>query len=279
VELELSQEGTCLFMKTSLNRLRGRSILDPKAASAEQLFLAPPFTEAVVAAIRLISTRLPLKADEASRLLWQSESNAASEAEYEALLPLLKEVEKPKRVLEIGPGFGRSVVFFSKKGWLAGSEISLYDANGTSTRYKQKYYEHPPRWPDTSSFCGNLPLLETMLDYNGVNQYEIFDAQQLPLAALPGPYDLIYGFYSIGFHWSLEYYLDDLEGLLHERTLLVCTLNKNFRLFPRLEQFSTRVLECREVKKNATPLRLLVLSKGTLPGVGQSLAQAFAGKS
>jgi hypothetical protein len=262
-------------MKTSLNRLRGKSLLDPRAASAEQLFIAPPFTEEVVSAIRLISTRLPLKADEASRLLWQRESNAASEAEYEALLPLLEQVEKPRRVLEIGPGFGRSVVYFRKKGIFEGSEISLYDANGTSTRYKQKYYEHPPKWPDTSSFCGNLTLLRTMLDYNGVNQYQIFDAEQLPLAALPGPYDLIYGFYSIGFHWSLEYYLDDVEALLHERSLLVCTLNKNFRNFHRLENFSTRVLECREVKKNATPLRLLVLSKGTLPAVGQSLAQAF----
>jgi hypothetical protein len=262
-------------MKASLNRLRGKSILDPRAAAAEQLFFAPPFTEAVVAAIRLISTRLPLQADEASRLLWQQESNAASEAEYEALLPLLEKIEKPKRVLEIGPGFGRSVVFFSKKGFFAGSEISLYDGNGTSTRYKQKYYEHPPRWPDISSFCGDLPLLESMLDYNGVKQYRIFDAEQMPLAALPGPYDLIYGFYSIGFHWSLEYYLDDLEALLHERTLLVCTLNKNFRPFPRLEQFSTRILECREVKKNANPLRLLVLSKGRLPEVGRSLAQTF----
>jgi hypothetical protein len=274
VEL-LSKEGTRLFMKTSLNRLRGKSLLDPRAAAAEQLFIAPPFTEEVVSAIRLISTRLPLKADEASRLLWQRESNAASEAEYDALLPLLEQVEKPSRVLEIGPGFGRSVVFFRKKGLLEGSEISLYDANGTSTRYKQKYYEHPPKWPDTSSFCGNLTLLRSMLDYNGVKPYQVFDAEQLPLAALPGPYDLIYGFYSIGFHWSLEYYLDDVEALLHERSLLVCTLNKNFRTFPRLNNFSTRVLECREVKKNATPLRLLVLSKGPLPSVGQSLAQAF----
>jgi hypothetical protein len=262
-------------MKASLNRLRGRSILDTKASSAEQLFLAPPFTVEVVEAIRLISTRLKLKADEASRQLWQSESNAAAEAEYEALLPLFEKIEKPKRVLEIGPGFGRSVVFFEKKGVFSNAEINLYDANGTSTKYKQKFYEHPPIWPNISSFCGNLPLLRTMLDYNGVGQYEIFDAERLPLAALPGPYDLIYGFYSIGFHWSLEYYLDDLEPLLHERTLLVCTLNKNFRSFPRLDLFSTRVLDCREVKKNAPPLRLLVLSKGPLPDVGRSLAEAF----
>jgi hypothetical protein len=193
------------------------------------------------------------------------------------LLPLFETMEKPKRVMEVGPGFGRSVVFFSKKGLLADSEISLYDANGTSTRYKQKYYEHPPKWPDTSSFCGNLPLLKTMLDYNGMKHYEIFDAKQLSLASLPGPYDLIYGFYSIGFHWSLEHYLDDLAPLMHERTVIVCTLNKNFRPFLRLGQYSTRVLECREVKKNRNPLRLLVLSKGTLPGVGMSLAQAFPG--
>ncbi len=112
-----------MFLKASLNRLRGRSILDAKASSAEQLFLAPPFTEEVVEAIRLISTRLPLKADEASRWLWQRESNAAAEAEYEALLPLFEKVDKPKRVLEIGPGFGRSVVFFTKKGLWPGSEI------------------------------------------------------------------------------------------------------------------------------------------------------------
>jgi len=229
----------------------------------------------MVAAIRLISTRLSLGADEASRQLWQQESNAASEAEYEALLPMLEQVEKPKRILEIGPGFGRSVVFFSKKGHFDGSEFSLYDGNGTATKYKQKYYEHPPRWPDISSFCGNLPLLRSILEYNKVKQYEIFDAAQMPLTAVPGPYDLIYAFYGIGFHWSLEYYLEELEGLLHERSLLVCTLNKNFRAFSQLERFSTRVLDCREVKKNAPPLRLLVLSRGELPKVGQSLEQAF----
>lgn len=264
-----------MFLKTSLNRLRGQSLLDDRAASGEQLFLAPPFTKEVVAAIRLISTRLPLKADEASRLLWQRESNAACAGEYEALAPLLAQAEAPRRVLEIGPGFGRSVVYFRKKGLLPASEISLYDANGTSTRYKQKYYDHPPQWPDVSSFCGNLSLLATMLTYNGVSGCQILDAEKMPLAGLPGPYDLIYGFYSIGFHWSLAYYLDDLEPLMHERTLLVCTLNKNFRPFARLKDFHTRVLACREVKKNAPPLRLLVLSRGPLPAVGESVEDVY----
>ena len=266
-----------MLIKTSLNRLRGRSLLDAQATRVEQLFLSPPFTEEVVAAIRLISTRLRLKADEASRLLWQNESNAASQAEYEALSPLFEQVERPRRVLEIGPGFGRSVVFFSKKGVWPGSEISLYDTDGATTKYKQKYYDEPPQWPDTSSFCGNLSLLRSMLHYNGVMDYEILDAAKTPLSGLPGPYDLIYGFFSIGFHWSLEYYLDDLAPLLHDRSVLVCTLNKNFRPFARLKEFSTRVLTCREVKKNAAPLRLLVLSKASLPEVGQSVAAVFPG--
>ena len=260
-----------MFLKTSLNRLRGRSLLDARATTGEQLFLAPPFTPEVMAAIRLISTRLPLRADEASRLLWQQEGNAASAAEFDALEPLFAALPAPRKVLEIGPGFGRSVVFFRKQGLWADSEIHLYDADGTTTQYKQKYYDHPPQWPDTSSFCGNLALLRAMLDYNGVTRYQIHDAQKMPLAALPGPFDLIYGFYSIGFHWSLEYYLADLLPLMHEQSVLVCTLNKNFRAFSGLAQLHTRVLDCREVKKNASPLQLLVLSKGPLPAVGRPL--------
>ena len=265
-----------MFWKPSLNRLRGRSILDARSVAVEPLFLAPPFTEEVVTAIRLISTRLPLQADEASRMLWQNESNAASAAEYDALLPLLSQMPPMQSVLEIGPGFGRSIVYLQKKGLLTGSQISLYDADGDSTKYKQKYYDHPPQWPDTSSFCGNLALLRSMLDYNGMGAYTLHDARQQPLSALPGPYDLIYGFYSIGFHWSLAYYLDDLAPLLHQHSVLVCTLNKNFRTFDRLAQYHTRVLLCREVKKNAPPLRLLVLSRSALPAVGQTLQEAFA---
>jgi len=129
-----------------------------------------------------------------SRLLWQQESNAASEAEYDALLPLLQQVRNPEGFWRLVLAWADRSSFSARRDCFTDSEISLYDADGTSTRYKQKYYEANRRgWPDTSSFCGNLPLLRTMLDYNGVKQYQIFDAQQLPLAALPGLYDLIYG--------------------------------------------------------------------------------------
>jgi len=263
---------------TSLNRLRGAKIVDPEIERAEQLFVAPPFTPEVADAVRPIATRFPIRADEPSRRLVQASANGMSEREYEALAPLFRALPKPQRVLEIGPGIGRSVVYFQKKGvWDEQAEVHLYDANGATTKYKSKYFSRPPQWPDISSFCGSLPVLKHFLDHNHIRNYRMLDAAELPLGRLPGPYDLIYGFFSIGFHWSVEFYLDDLEKLLGERGVLVCTLSKHFRPFARLENLAVRIVPCREIKKKAAPLLLLVLSKRGLPEVGMSLGQAFRG--
>lgn len=263
-------------LKTSLNRMRGKNILEPDVERGEQVFLAPPFTPEVASAVSLISTRLPFRADERSRLLCQVESNGASQREYEALAPLFTKLPKPQRVLEIGPGFGRSVVYFSKKGvWDESADVHLYDTNGAETKYKQKYYDRPPKWPDVSSFCGDLGLLRNFLDYNRVANYRIFDAAEIPLRQLPGPYDLLYAFYSMGFHWSLEFYLDEVDPLLGKSGVLICTLNKHFRSFATLRNYSTRIFYCRQIKKNTAPFRLLALSKGDLPDVGVTLAEAF----
>jgi hypothetical protein len=230
----------------SLNRLRNIPLFRnaPAAQQAEQLYLAPEFSEDVVKAVRLISTCLRLNADDKSRRLWQEESNTASLVEYDALSPLFSKRDKPRKILEIGPGLGRSAVVFGKKGvWDADAAVHLYDTDGAQTKYKQKHYDAPPKWPDVSSFCGNLQLLDTVLKYNAATNCTVFDAAKNDLKTLPGPYDLIYGFYSIGFHWSLEHYLDDLEPLMDEKTLVVCTLNKHFEPFARLSGYSTRILQ------------------------------------
>lgn len=230
--------------------------------SAPQLFIAPPFTEKVVESIRRISTRLSLKCDQASRLLWQQENNAASQSEYEALVPVFSKLPPFKSVLEIGPGFGRSAVFFSKmKMWNESAILHLYDTNGQETKYKQKHYETPPKWPDTSSFCGDLSFLRECLDYNGLRNYKIHDAAESQISSLPGPFDLIYAFYSVGFHWSLDYYLDDLLPMLDENGLLVCTLNKHFQMSSRLAEFETQIVEVRSLKKRSQPERILIFKK------------------
>ncbi len=261
---------------SSLNRWRGKDLFDESVANIEQVIQLPPFTPEIAAAVQLIATRIEVKPNEESRLLAQREANAASLKEYEALAPMFARREKPHRILEIGPGFGRSVIYFEKKGiWDSTAEVHLYDTDGSQTKYKQKFYDSPPKWPDVSSFCGNLSLLKNFLEFNGVHNFKIFDAAKMPLTQLPGAYDFIYGFYSVGFHWSLDFYLDEIDPILGDRGILVCTLNKHFKPFPRLGRYATRVVECKEIKKGAPPLRLLLLSKGSLPSVGSAVEEIY----
>jgi hypothetical protein len=101
-------------------------------------------------------------------------------------------------------------VFFAKKlGW-RGSQLHAYEGNGQKT----KYTFIGPRFED--SFCGNIAKLRHGLEFNSVRDVTIFDASRVSLPNLPGGYDLIYSFYSIGFHWSLEHFLADLLPLLDD---------------------------------------------------------------
>jgi hypothetical protein len=254
-----------------LRRRSSEAEFDPRLAGMELVFHAPPLTPELLSAIQLISPRLRLGQDERSRAIWEKEQNGTCWSEYEALRPVLSTMPRPRRVLEIGPGLGRSVVFFTKQcGWQE-SEFHLFDADGSATRYKQKYYE-AGKASLGHSFCGNLPLLRSILEYNRVGNFTIFDAARTALADLPGPYDLIYSFYSIGFHWSLEFYLDDLLPLMGENTICIFTVKKDFRGFPRLKDFHCRVVEWKTVlKKKSSKLGMLVLSKRILPSIGVPL--------
>ncbi len=253
-------------------RRTSEKTFDPRLASLEPVFHAPPLTPELMAAIKLISPRLKLAQDEVSRRVWEKEQNGTCWSEYEALRPLLSRIEKPRKVLEIGPGLGRSVVFFCKQfGW-QDSEIHLFDGDGAATKYKQKYYNRG-KSSLQDSFCGNLGLLRSILDYNQISNYTIFNARQTALAELPGTYDLLYSFYSIGFHWSLELFLDDLLPLMHDRTLAIFTVKQDFRGFPRLKNFHCRVVEWKTVlRKNSSRLGMLIMSKGIEPSVGTPLA-------
>src|SRR5690349_11750277 len=89
--------------------------LNQRLAEKERVFHAPPLTEELVSAIRLISPQFDLNCDETSRLLWEADQNGACWGEFEALQPLFEAVHTPSKILEIGPGMGRSLVFFSKR--------------------------------------------------------------------------------------------------------------------------------------------------------------------
>jgi hypothetical protein len=239
--------------------LQDISQLNECLATKERIFQAPPLTSNLVHAIRLISPHCDFPPQEKYRLLWEADQNGACWGEYEALRPLFKCMPMPRKVLEIGPGMGRSLVFFYKKlGWTT-TEFHTFEGEGHCT----KYTNQGPRFED--SFCGNFEMLRQILTYNGVNNVTIFDAEEMRLPQLPGPYDYLYSFYSVGFHWSLEYFWDDILKLLHNNSVAAFTLSEEFQPFFRLQSVDHRILELKTAWPKSGHLRLLVLSKSALP--------------
>jgi hypothetical protein len=168
---------------------------------------------------------------------WEVEQNGACWTEYEALRDTLSALPKPMRVLEIGPGLGRSLVFFSKKfGWQR-CDLHAYEGDGKTT----KYMSNGPRFED--SFCGTISELRRVLDYNGITNVTIHDAKSVAMKDLPGPFDLVYGFYTIGFHWSLEHFFGEVLTLIGKTGIAVFTVPPDFRPFVRLLQLPYRLID------------------------------------
>ena len=196
----------------------------------ERVFRSPPFTPELTRAIHLISPHLNFEPSEKNRELWEGDQNGACWAEFLVLEDVLGTIKRPARILEIGPGLGRSLVFFSKKlGW-DDCDLHTYEGNGSTTKYTM----NGPRFED--SFCGDIEQLRHCLNFNGVRNVEIHDAKAVSLRELIGPFDLLYGFYSIGFHWSLEHFLDEVLGLLSDTGVAFFTVIPTFQPFPSLEK-------------------------------------------
>jgi hypothetical protein len=239
--------------------LKSTPALDPRLAGMERVFRAPPLTPELVAAIKLISPHFDFTATEEYRAIWEADQNGACWGEYEALAPFFRSMPKPARILEIGPGMGRSLVFSSKKlGWDS-AEIHAYEGEGNATKYTML----GPRFED--SFCGNISALRYVLDFNGIRNVTIFNSSDVGLADLPGTYDLIYSFYSIGFHWSLEHFLDDLLSLMGDRSIAILTTPPNFRPIPGLRSLHYRVIDWKPAWPKDASLKLLVFSKSDIP--------------
>jgi SAM-dependent methyltransferase len=226
----------------------------------ERVYRAPPITESHVAAIRLIAPHFDYPPDARYHDDWEKDQNANCWREFRVLQPLTDTLAKPRRILEIGPGLGRSLVFFAKKLDWRDCELHAYEGEGSAT----KYTKLGPRFED--SFCGNFAALRAALAYNGIDDVIIHDAKQIRLRALPGPFDLIYSFYSIGFHWSLEHFLDDILALLDDDGTGVFIVPAGFTALPHPKPLHQRLLPLNPAERKANRRNsLLVLRKKPFP--------------
>ncbi len=232
--------------------------LDPYLAAKELHFKAPPLTPELVAAIKLISPQFHLRPNEESRRFWELNQNGLCWGEYEALEPFLDGLgAPPSRVLDIGPGMGRSAIFFKQlPGWESAA-FDLYEGAGSST----KYTKAGPRFDD--SFCGTPDILDVLLRHNQVEGYQIFDAQELDasLAGMPGPYDFIYSFFAIGFHWSITHFMDEILGQMHDKSIGAFTLHPRFTDYDALSDLPHRIVKFRRSWPRDRWSEMLVLAK------------------
>lgn len=209
-------------------------------------------TEPLVRAIRLISPHLDLIPNEtSSRTRWEADQNGACGIECDSLSDTFSALAKPMRILEVGPGLGRSIVFFSKKfGW-GDCELHAYEADGEATKYTM----NGPRFND--SFCGTISELRRVLDYNDITDVTIHDAKSVELNDLPGPFDLVYGFYTIGFHWSLEHFFGEVLGLIGKTGIAVFTVPSDFQPFFPLDQLPHRLIGKSRIDSESEKLLIL----------------------
>src|ERR1700722_10225593 len=78
--------------------------LDEDLARLERVFRLPRLTPDLVGAIRLISPQYNLTTSEKSRTFWEAETNGSCWGEYEALVPVFHSMQRPAKILELGPG-------------------------------------------------------------------------------------------------------------------------------------------------------------------------------
>jgi len=227
-----------------------------RLAARDHVFRAPPLTQELVAAIRLISPHCQLDPTEQSRQTWEADQNGACWGEFDALEPVLSRHAPFRRVLEIGPGLGRSLVFFHKVLNWKNTEVHAFEGEGDQTHYTMQ----GPRLDD--SFCGNLSVLQQLLEYNDVHNVKLFNARDTQMVELPGPYDLLYSFYSIGFHWALDEFLDDLLPLMHSRSIAVFTVPRRFQLSKSTQKLPHQILKWKTAWPRKDWLNLLILGPG-----------------
>jgi hypothetical protein len=205
----------------------------------ETIVRVPPIDAPFLAALKLIAPQYgSLGPDEPSRLFWERDQNSSCWAEDAALAPVFAAMPRPSRILEIGPGLGRSCVFWSKR-YFPDAHFDLYDATGHDTKYELL----GNRYED--SFCGNLDILERCVAFNGVKSYRVIDASTTGghIPAPDRPYDLIYSFYAVGFHWSLDHWLDEILSVAHDATVCAFLVPSHYQPSPRIARMPHVMLE------------------------------------
>jgi len=134
--------------------------------------------------------------------------------------PHIKYIDKylkdlyPKNVLDIGSGIGRASMFFFKRyGW-NNTIFNLLDGHTGNIQFsgiRKRKGEFYNSFEVTDIFCKS----------NGLSNIQIYDAASDAWKSDLKDVDFAYSFFSIGYHWPLDFYLKDIYPTLSENALLI----------------------------------------------------------
>jgi len=131
--------------------------------------------------------------------------------EHKHLLKHLEGRKKPEIVVDIGSGIGRADVWLMKKFKWKKSTFILVDGDSGDRQYseirknKGEYYNN---WEITKKFCNE----------NGMKYIVLCDPEKVKGLRLK--FDLVYSFLSMGYHWPLDFYLNDIADMCKKGCLL-----------------------------------------------------------
>lgn len=209
----------------------------------EIIVRTPPIDAELAAAITLIAPYFPSIPPDRRQGEYEREQNGSCWVEDAALGPLLTTMPPPRRVLDIGAGLGRAAVFFSRR-YFPEAHFDLFDATGHDTKYDLMGDRNK------DSFCGNLAMLRRCLEFNDVRNFSIIDADTTGghIDVHSKKFDFIYSFYSVGYHWSIDHWLDEILAVCHDGTLCAFSVPSQYEPSPRVASLPHMLLEATSLR-------------------------------
>ena len=148
-----------------------------------------------------------------------------SRAEYNAIKDC---IGKPHTILDLGCGLGRMSIYLGKQ-FEHEAKYILADANIVSENLNYG-------WKPGEEYYNDLTLTAEFCRINGLKNFKTFDILAGNLTDLQDV-DLVMSFLSVGFHYPIEEYMDDLLKISTENCTMVFGIDKRRNIYD-LNSFS-----------------------------------------
>lgn len=135
--------------------------------------------------------------------------NKMSESEYNAFRNY---IDSPTSVLELGCGLGRMSIYLNSK---LKNNPHFILADVTAQSDKVRY-----GWNPGESYYNDLDLTAKFCKMNGLPSFSTFDLNSRKITELEN-IDLVMSFLSVGFHYPIEGYLEDLIKITSKDAVMI----------------------------------------------------------